>query len=352
MQSDGENRRSFLKFAAAGASMIAGGLHAESVVARANPSSMALKVVDFHNHFVGTVYPSIAGASAPAALQPYFAQVNRNLSDPQSLLSSIETAGIAARVVNTPLEFIRSGGDDVPADMPRRINDQLAELIARNAGKLHGLATVDAYGGDAGARELQRAVKELGLRGVFVEGARGDLFLDAAQARPTLAAAAELGVPVFVHPITDPQLGKRFGRYGRAGITLNRSIINTAALIALLESGVFDELPKTRIVVTTLALGGVLLAGGFGEGRGQRSDTAELLRRHVYIDTMKLHPALIRSAVDMLGADHVLAGTDWPIFTEKSVPERLQAALASAGLSVAEQQMVAGGNTLKLLGIP
>jgi hypothetical protein len=44
-------------------------------------------------------------------------------------------------------------------------------------------------------------------------------------------------------------------------------------------------------------------------------------------------------------------GTDWPIVEEKSVPERLQKAFAHAGLSAVEQQMIAGGNTLKLLGI-
>ena len=86
------------------------------------------------------------------------------------------------------------------------------------------------------------------------------------------------------------------------------------------------------MVVTTLAFGGVLLAGGFGDGQRIRSDAPALTRRHVYIDTMGLHPAVIRAAVDLLGADHVLMGTDWPIVEEKSVPERLQKAFAHAGL--------------------
>jgi aminocarboxymuconate-semialdehyde decarboxylase len=95
----------------------------------------------------------------------------------------------------------------------------------------------------------------------------------------------------------------------------------------------------------------VLLAGGFGDGQRIRSDTPALTRRHVYIDTMGLNPAVIRAAVDILGADHVLMGTDWPIVEEKSVPERLQEAFAHSALSPAEQQMIASGNTLKLLGI-
>jgi predicted TIM-barrel fold metal-dependent hydrolase len=95
----------------------------------------------------------------------------------------------------------------------------------------------------------------------------------------------------------------------------------------------------------------VLLAGGFGEGHRLRQDAPALTRRHVYIDTMGLHPVLIRSAVDLLGADHVLVGTDWPIFVENSVPERLERALSACGLTAAQQQMIASGNALKLLNL-
>ena len=356
MKPTNRERRKFL--AGVGAAALAAGgnagpVRAQGISGSAETGGTSLKLVDFHNHFVGPAFTSIAGAAAPSAQSAYWQQVNRNLSDPRALLSSIDAAGIAARVVNTPLEFLQPADDDVPPDTPRRINDQLAELAGKNPSRVYGLATVDAYAEEAGARELTRAVRELGLRGVFVASAKNDMFLDAPQARPTLAAAAALGVPVFAHPITDTQLRKRFASYGRLGNTLNRGTINAASLIALLESGTFDELPALRVVVTTLAIGGILLAGGLveGRGRGMHRDAPEISRRHVYIDTMGLHPVLIRSAVDLLGADHVIAGTDWPIFVEKSVPQRLQAALTSCGLDAAEQQMVAGGNTLKLLGV-
>jgi aminocarboxymuconate-semialdehyde decarboxylase len=300
---------------------------------------------------VGPAFPLTTLASAPPAVRSYWEGVNHNLSDPGALTSSIEEAGIAARVINTPTAFLQDADGNVPAEMIPRINDAMAELVGRSPERLYGLATIDAYAGDAAARELMRAVKELGLRGVFIESAKRDLLPDASQARPTLAAAAALGVPVFVHPITDPAMHNRFKRLGRLGVRLARANINAAALIALLESGAFEEIPNLRVVVTTLALGGVLLAGGFGDGARLRSDTPALARRHVYIDTMGLHPVLIRTAVDLLGPDHVLVGTDWPIAVEKSVPQRLRNALDACGLGPAEQQMVASGNTQKLLGI-
>jgi aminocarboxymuconate-semialdehyde decarboxylase len=317
----------------------------------AQGTSAPLKIVDFHNHYMGPSWTLTNLATLPPAARPAWEITNRNLQSPDALLASIDTAGIAARVVNTPTAFIEDADGNVPAGAEQRINDQMAEFVSKHPGKLYGLATVNAFKGDTGARELTRAVKELKLRGVFVESAKGDLLLGAKETRALLATAAELGVPVFVHPLTDPQLHKRFSRIGRIGVRLARGTVNSAALIEMLEDGTFDELPNLRIVMTTLAMGGVMLAGGFGDGLRIRSDAPALTRRHVYIDTMGIHPAVVRAAVDLLGADHVLMGTDWPIAVEKSVPERLQKAFAHCGLTPAEQQMIAGGNTLKLLGV-
>lgn len=329
---------------------VAAGTLASSAAAVAQDAA-PLKIVDFHNHFMTTSWSLNTLANVPAAARPAWEAITRNLQSPDALLGSLDGSGVAARVINAPTAFIEDADGKVPAGAERRINDQMAELVAKHPGKLYGLATVNAFGGDESARELTRAVRELGLRGVFVESARGDLLLGAKESRPMLTAAASLGVPVFVHPQTDAALHKRFSAIGPVGTRLARGTINSAALISLLESGTFDETPNLRVVVTTLALGGVLLAGGFGNGQNIRSDAPELARRHVYVDTMGINPVAVRCVIDLLGVDHVLMGTDWPIVVEKDVPARLQKAFAHAGLNAAEQQMVAGGNTLKLLGV-
>ena len=66
---------------------------------------------------------------------------------------------------------------------------------------------------------------------------------------------------------------------------------------------------------------------------------------------MGVHPASVMAAVELLGADHVLAGTDWPIVVERDVPTRLAKALTLAGVDPAGREMVASGTALKLLGV-
>jgi aminocarboxymuconate-semialdehyde decarboxylase len=293
-----------------------------------------LKIVDFHNHYVGPSFiPTVP---------------NRAVADPAALLASMDD-GIAIRVINTPLEFLRDKDGSLPAGIIPKINDAIAELVARHPGKLYGLATVDAFAGEESAQELTRAVTELGLRGVFLESARDGLLPDATEARPTYAAAAALGIPVFIHPIEDAALFSRFKRYGRHGVRLTRGTINAAALYALLESGMFEEFPGLRVVVTSLALGGVLLAAGTAEGARLRKETPPEKRRHVYLDTTGLDAAAVRCAVELVGADHVVMGTDWPVVLESA--ERIRSVLDACGLDSADQELIASANTLRLLNL-
>ncbi len=342
------SRREFLGGLGAAAALTGAG------AAGTNASAQGpLPIVDFHNHYVDPSWSLTTVAQAAPSDQARWHTINGKMQSVATLLGSMEASGVSARVINTPTAFLEDADGNVPKDAHQRINDQVAVLCAKHPGKLHGLASIDAFAGDAAARELTRAVKELGLRGVFVESAsprRGLLFGDK-ETRPMLKVAADLGVPVFLHPQTDPQLHERFSRTGRLGLRLARGTINSAALVNMLEGGAFDEAPALRLVVTTWAFGGLLLAGANDNGARIRRDTPAATRRHVYVDTMGLHPVTVRAAVDLLGADHVLMGTDWPVADERSIPERLTAAMIHAGLDAGQQRMVAGGNTLRLLGV-
>jgi predicted TIM-barrel fold metal-dependent hydrolase len=189
------------------------------------------------------------------------------------------------------------------------------------------------------------------LRGLFVDYARGDLMIDAPQARPTLEVAAKLGVPVFVHPVAPQPLTRQMAPYGLIGTLFARGTTNSASLIALVEGGVCSQLPGLRVFVTALAFGGLAIAAGLSSQSFLPSGAADVMRRHVFIDTMGFHPALIRASVDLLGANHVIAGSDWPILNDGPIRGTLMDAMTHARLSDDEQNAVAGGNCLRLLGV-
>ena len=365
----------------------------EAAPARRGPHREAAMTADDESsrrEFLGALGAGVAAAGSLAAASEATAQGARSLEDrrlPQSLHGSVldadqprqraaggaagvgkdqratckakarcwlrsRSAGIAARVINTPTAFIEDADGKAAAGRARSASTtRWRSLCAKHPGKLYGLATVDAFCGDPARANSRVPSRSCGCAACSSRVPESDLLLGDKETRPTLAAAADARRAGVRASADRPELHKRFSRTGRIGLRLARGTINSAALINMLEGGAFDEAPKLQMVVTTLAFGGLLLAGGFGDGSRIRSDAPALTRRHVYVDTMGLNPAVVRAAVDLLGADHVLMGTDWPIVEEKSVPERLAKALAHSGLKPAEQQMVAGGNALRLLGV-
>ncbi len=195
-----------------------------------------MDVIDFHCHFAGAGIPVDASRGNPPAQKEFWDSVSRRLTQEKDLLASLQTARVTSRVINTSLEFVLAPGDEADLDTVRRINDAMAEVTQRHSGVLHGLATVDAYRGEESGRELTRAVKELGLKGVFIESAKGDLLPDAPEARPTFLAASELNVPVFLHPVPDAALRKKFKHSGKFSERLSRSAISLPCSFALRRS--------------------------------------------------------------------------------------------------------------------
>ena len=314
-------------------------------------NAMAHAVVDFHCHHVPSRFEVTAGRFAPATQRARWEAITAKLADESLLMKDIEEGHLAARVINIPAGLVADAEGRVPHDTIVAINDHVAALVARHPGRLYGLASIDPFDGERAAREAERAIRELGLLGLFVDCARGDTLLDAPQARPTLAVAARLDVPVFAHPVAPQPQTRQMAPYGVIGTLFARGTANSAALIALVEGGVFGELPNLRVVVTGHAIGGLAMAAGLSPQSRLPTGAADVMRRHVFIDTQMIHPALIRAAVELLGADHVMAGSDWPIVDEGPIRGALHDAMTRAGLSDAEQDAVAGGNCRRLLGV-
>lgn len=310
-----------------------------------------LDVVDFHCHHLPAQFTLTAGLMAPPPQRPRWEAIGRKLADESLLVKDADDDALHGRVVNIPLGLMSDADGLVAHETIKAVNDHMAGLAARHPNRIFALGSVDPYDGDRGAMEAERAIRDLGLRGLFVDCGRGSKLIDAPEARPTLEVAARYRVPVFVHPIAPEPQTRQMTPYGVIGTLFARGTVNGAALIALVEGGVFAQLPDLRIVVTAHAIGALAMASGLSGMSRNVSGAIEVLRRHVCIDTQMIHPTLIRAAADLLGADRVLAGSDWPVVDDGPIRGPLTAALLAAGFSEAEQQAIAGGNCLRLFGI-
>jgi predicted TIM-barrel fold metal-dependent hydrolase len=318
---------------------------------RTMPSSMDSRFIDFHSHFYDRDwFPSstIPGSGILARAWPL-------LTDIEAQLGTMDNARIDAKVLSAPSALLVEPGKQLPRTLMEHINDRLAELVSAYPERLLALATIDAFQGEVAAREVLRAIHELNLGGICIDCALGDRFLDAPEARPTLDAAAELGVVVFVHPISPAGLTERLSRLGHTGILLARGTENAASLLALLRSGILDELPELKVVLPMIGAAVFLFAGiaeqDYKREEGWRGGSPRITRKHLYVDTMGFDPATIHFAIELLGSEHVLAGSDWPIMPIAS-RQYVDEILASLDISEQQRSAILCGNTIRLLKSP
>src|ERR1041385_3421497 len=122
MTADGTSRREFL--GAIGAGVAAAGSLAAATEATAQVAA-PLKIVDFHNHYMGPSWTLTNLAKVPLAARPAVEALNRNLQSQDALLSSVESAGIAARVINTPTAFVEDADGNIPPGVTDRKSTRL-----------------------------------------------------------------------------------------------------------------------------------------------------------------------------------------------------------------------------------
>ncbi|MFB9952390.1 amidohydrolase family protein [Rhizobium puerariae] len=304
-----------------------------------------LDIVDIHTHLWPPAWGPGGKYARPAS--GFAPEIYRKITTPEALVEEFEAAGVSLAIVTATIESLFGAEGPVDPAAVGEANEWLATL-SHDHPTLSGFGVTDAFSGEDGAREAERAITELGLSGLVIDSSRNGKFLADPSARPTLEAAAHYKVPVFVHPVAHPNAQTLIAGAGMLGNSLGRGLMNGVAFLSVIQSPLLDELPDLHLVFATLGLGAIVQAARGGiYGRAER---AAGRRPNIYFDTMGHDPAIIRTLAGFFGAERVLAGTDWPILAaldRKSLAE----SLAEAGLGHAEARLVAGGNARRLLGL-
>jgi aminocarboxymuconate-semialdehyde decarboxylase len=293
------------------------------------------------------------------------------LHDLPARFRAMDAAGVGYRQVvslpNPPIEEFASGA--VAQELARIANDGMAELCARHPDRFPAfVAAVSLDDVDEALREVERAVTQLGARGVQVFTNVAGRPLDRPEYRPVFAAMAEHDLPVWLHPartaVMPDYAAERRGRF-EIWWCFGWPYETSVAMARLVFSGVFDRHPGLKVV--THHCGGMVpfYDGRIGPGMavlGSRTSDedysgilAGLRRPHLdyfrlfYADTAMFGGRSgLLSALDFFGPDHLVFATDAPL---GPIPESV-AALDRLARSEAERAAVMGGTAERLLRQP
>lgn len=176
------------------------------------------------------------------------------LHDLPARFRAMDAAGVGYRQVvslpNPPIEEFASGA--VAQELARIANDGMAELCARHPDRFPAfVAAVSLDDVDEALREVERAVTQLGARGVQVFTNVAGRPLDRPEYRPVFAAMAEHDLPVWLHPARTAVMPdyaaerrSRFEIWWCFGWPYETSV----AMARLVFSGVFDRHPGLKVV--------------------------------------------------------------------------------------------------------
>ena len=307
-------------------------------------------IIDWHTH----VYPP-----AEAAKPVWRGRCPMTI---ENVLVAQERAGIDISVISNTLHSIRRASGVEALAFIGESNRYLAELQHAHAGRIVALASTIPGGGDEHLRELERAIARDGLKGVLISSSHQGAYPDDLEARPFFELVTALDIPVMLHP---PPVGfgeERMGRF-RLASSVGRPFDNCLALARLILYGVLDQFPQLKLVASHLG-GGIcemlgrldynyeLQAQGFYT---REEDSEPMLIGHppshylklIYFDTVSYHLPALKCALDTIGADHILFGTDAPPLTP--LKQRGLDLIDGLELSADDKRKVLSGNAKRLL---
>jgi uncharacterized protein len=258
-----------------------------------------------------------------------------------------------------PLEEVEPA--PAAAELARRANDEMADLVRRFPDRFVGFAAALPLGDvEASLMEIDRAVGELGALGVQVFSNVRGAPLDDPRFDPILARMAALERMIWLHPTRDAawpdyptERASDFGIWWSLGWPFETA----AALSRLVYSGQMERHPRLRVIAHH---GGGMVPHfsarlAMGPGYRQTKESLPLPAldyfHRFYADTALFGaPHAVRCVIEFFGSEHVLFGTDTPLGPPHAIDATI-ADLDAAALSEAELAAVYAGNAQRLLGV-
>ncbi len=328
-----------------------------------------MKVIDVHNH----LYPEpwmayLEGKkgsptmvrTGPTSMVFYYegarlATINRaGHYDPEARVKDLEEYGIDIQILSltTPSVELISRVEGVT--WAKKVNDYFASVCQKYEGRFFALATLPYQDVKESVREIERAYKELNIKGITLFSNIQGKPIYSEEFLPVYEAVESYDLPIFIHPgppVTTEVLKKVEMPLPLFGFILD----TTMAVTGLIFKGILEKFPKLKIIHAHLGGDFPYLVGRVDDsfksyakdyGLSLPQLPSEYYRRNVYVDTISFHLPAMKCALEYLGPDHLLIGTDYahPI----GGPERVVGFVKQLGLPEKDYEKILWGNADQL----
>jgi aminocarboxymuconate-semialdehyde decarboxylase len=281
-----------------------------------------------------------------------FAKIGPVLNGIEQRLVDMDRLGVDIQAVSpSPGQYFYFTDPGLGRDLARTVNDGIAGAVAKHPDRLVGMGTVPMQSPALAITEMRRCVHDLGMRGIEISSHVNGRELAEDDFRPFFAAAEELGILIFLHPLGFTH-GQRLSEHYLTNIVGN-PLESTIALSHLIFGGVLDAHPGLKLCV---AHGGGFLGGYWGrmdhayhareECRLHISREPSSYLRDVWFDTLVFDKDELDCLVHTHGADKLCLGTDYPFDMAEPDPVGFH-----DRLDVETRARILGLNAAALLGL-
>ena len=326
-----------------------------------------MAIIDFHNHYYPPAYldaiergPSAVRITRDAEGNPalhYPGDYNvavpghRDIDYREQVLRE---AGVDTQVITLTTPGTHVEERAMAVGLASMVNDAFAKVVAEKKGRFAALATLPLNDPAASVTELRRAMGPLGMRGAMLfSNVNGTPLYDARFTR-LYEVANELEAVLYIHP-TNPISVEAMQEYWMMPL-VGFLFDTTLAAAGLVFSGVVEKFPEIRWVLGHLGGAIPYLAErldrgfhAFSECRANIAQPPSEYLKKFYFDTVNFDPHAIELAISFAGADHILAGSDYPHMIGSI--EKMKESIAELREDDDVKSRIFGGNAERLLGL-
>ncbi len=276
--------------------------------------------------------------------------------DLDSRLEQMAVSDVDMQVISLGPPMVYWAESALGAELCRVFNDEMAQIVRRYPDRFVALAAVPLQDVGAAVSELERAARDLDVRGAMIPTAIGMKDLDSPEFIPFYEAAERMELPLFMHPMPRPgPEGLRLRDY-RLDVTVGFVMDTTLAAARLVLSGIIPRLPGLNVMLSHLGGTVPFLWGRLSEGfrmfagDWEWGEPRDYFGRY-HIDAIAYRPEPLEYAVGLLGAEKILYGSDDPFFGAENMRQSADTILASQEFDEETKEQIFSKNAARLFRI-